>query len=103
MPFKTTVNWLFNDIWCYLDIDCFDWKILVFQQTIVRVYYILNRLLKSKNMVEWTALTGARLLANAFPEKNNFKNSTYKKSSFLSLFKFEAQSFKISVSGVVLL
>ena len=27
IPFKTTVNWLFNDIWCYLVIGCFDWKI----------------------------------------------------------------------------
>ena len=24
MPFKTTVNWLFNDIWFYLVIGCFD-------------------------------------------------------------------------------
>ena len=24
MPFKTTVTWLFNDIWCYLVIGCFD-------------------------------------------------------------------------------
>ena len=42
MPFKTTVYWLFNDIWCYLVIGCFDWKIGVFQQAVVRVYYILN-------------------------------------------------------------
>ena len=27
MPFKTTVNWLFNDTWCYLVMGCFDWKI----------------------------------------------------------------------------
>ena len=33
---KTTVNWLFNDIWCYLVIGCFDWKIGVFQQTVER-------------------------------------------------------------------
>ena len=33
MLFKTTVNCLFNDIWCYLVIGCFDWKICVFQQT----------------------------------------------------------------------
>ena len=26
MPFKTTVRWLFNDIWCYLVIDSFDWE-----------------------------------------------------------------------------
>ena len=36
MPFKTTVNWLFNDIWCYLVIGYFDWKIGVSQQTVVR-------------------------------------------------------------------
>ena len=42
MPFKTTVNWLFNDVWRHLVIGCFDWKIGIFQQTVVRVYYILN-------------------------------------------------------------
>ena len=42
MPFKTTVNWLFNDIWYYLVIGSFDWKIGVFQQIVVRVYYILK-------------------------------------------------------------
>ena len=36
MQFKTTVNCLFNDIWCYLFIGCFDWKIGIFQQTVVR-------------------------------------------------------------------
>ena len=35
MSFKTTVNWLFNDV-CYLVIGCFNWKIGVFQQTVVR-------------------------------------------------------------------
>ena len=44
MPFKTIVNWLFNDIWSSLAIDTFDWKIGVFQQTVVGVYYILNSL-----------------------------------------------------------
>ena len=39
---KTTVNLLFNDIWCYLVIASFEWKIGVFQQTVVRVYYILK-------------------------------------------------------------
>ena len=24
MPSKITINWLFNDIWCYLVIACFD-------------------------------------------------------------------------------
>ena len=41
MPSKTTVNWLFNNIWCYLFIACFDCKIDVFQQTVVRVYISL--------------------------------------------------------------
>ena len=36
MPFKTAVNWLFNDIWCYLAIGCFEWKICIFQQTVQR-------------------------------------------------------------------
>ena len=30
IPFKRILNWLFNDIWCYLVIGCFDWKIGVF-------------------------------------------------------------------------
>ena len=30
MPFKTTVKGLFNDIWCYLVIGGFDWKVGVF-------------------------------------------------------------------------
>ena len=42
IPSKTKINWLFDDIWCYLFIACFDWKIGLFQQTVVRVYYILN-------------------------------------------------------------
>ena len=41
IPSKAT-NWLFNDIWCYFFIACFDWKIGVLQQTVVRVYYILH-------------------------------------------------------------
>ena len=32
MPSQTTINWLFNDIWCYLFFAYFDWKIGVFQQ-----------------------------------------------------------------------
>ena len=36
LSFKTTVNRLFNDIWCYLVIGCSDWQIGVFQPTVVR-------------------------------------------------------------------
>ena len=38
MPFITIVNWLFNYIWCFLIIGFSDWKIGVFQQTVVRVF-----------------------------------------------------------------
>ena len=38
MPFKTTVKWLFIDMWGYLVIACFDWKIAVFRQTVVYIY-----------------------------------------------------------------
>ena len=40
MPFKTTVNWLINDIWCYLLIGCFDAKISVFQQTPTKEFIV---------------------------------------------------------------
>ena len=43
MPSKTTINWLFNDLWCYLFIACFDWKNDVFQQKVVRVCYIFKQ------------------------------------------------------------
>ena len=46
------------------------------------------------------SLGGTRLLENAFPEKNNFKNSIYNKLSFLSLFSFEAELF-ISINKKV--
>ena len=49
MSSNTTINWLVNDILCYLFIACFNWKIGVFQHIVVRVYYILKiTLLSSK-------------------------------------------------------
>ena len=39
MPFKTTVNWQFNDI-CYLVIGCFDWKIGVFQKNSTKKFIV---------------------------------------------------------------
>ena len=45
MPCRSTINWLFNDIWCYLFNTCFDWEIGVFQQIVVGVYHILKGLL----------------------------------------------------------
>ena len=41
MPSETTINWLFNDVY-YLSIAWFDWKISVFQQAVVKFYYILK-------------------------------------------------------------
>ena len=41
--YKTTVNWLFNDMRCYLVMAFFDWKTGIFQQTVVRVYCILKQ------------------------------------------------------------
>ena len=41
---KTAINLLFNNIGCYLFSACFDWKVGVFQQTVVRVYYFLKYL-----------------------------------------------------------
>ena len=36
LPLKTTLNWLFNDIWCYLVIVSFEGEIGIFKQTVVR-------------------------------------------------------------------
>ena len=47
MPSKTTINWLFNNIWCYLFVAYFYRKVSGFQKTVVRVYYILNRLTRT--------------------------------------------------------
>ena len=44
MPSKT-INWLFNDIWSHLFVGCFDWKIVVFQQTVVRFIIFLKYLI----------------------------------------------------------
>ena len=50
MSSKTTINWLFNNI-CYLFIACFEWKIDVFQQTVVRVYYIPKSFRNSDELI----------------------------------------------------
>ena len=62
MPSKTRINFLFNDI-CYLFIACFDWKIGIFQQTVVSVYYILKLLF---NRAKYTGEKEGRQ-ANPFP------------------------------------
>ena len=42
MSSKATLNWVFNDMRCYLVICCFDWKIDLFQQAVVRFIIFLN-------------------------------------------------------------
>ena len=72
MPLKTTVNWLFNYIWRYLVISCFDWKIGVFPQTVVRFYCILKifsfSFLYFSNMASVIALL---ILYVKYPNKEN--------------------------------
>ena len=67
---KTAVNWPFS-MWCYLVFSCFDWKIDVFQQTVLRFYIIksfrklLTKLLFSKSFLE---------VPNTSKYSNTFKN-----------------------------
>ena len=44
--------WLFKDIWCYLFISCFDWKVGVSRKTVVMVYYI------RKSFASWCCASG---------------------------------------------
>ena len=53
MPLKTIANCLFNDIWCYLVLACFYWKIGVFQYSVVRVYYSLKQHLRLTQHYKW--------------------------------------------------
>ena len=55
IPFNTTVNWLLN-MWCYLVIAFFDWKISAFQWTVVRVYCILNSYTHSQGTADFRVL-----------------------------------------------
>ena len=50
-PPKQQINWLFNDIWRYLVIACFDWKLGVFQQAVWRIYYILNEFISHSKVI----------------------------------------------------
>ena len=91
MPSKTTVNWLFNDIWCYLFITCFDWKIGVFQQTAAKIYYILKEdLYKIDQGIRQTKLLRITLKTkNKFsPAPLVFSGFTIKFNLLQSLHKF---------------
>ena len=80
MPSKITINWLFDDIWRYLFIACFDWKIGVFHQTVVRVYHILDSysvylpLFESPEGTNYSFFVGDRYPQNFgtfIPDKDN--------------------------------
>ena len=83
MASKTTVNLLFNDIWCYLFIACFDLKIDVFQQRVVRVYYILkadmlNTLVSHKEINEQTLLEISALTQEIGTEAELQENTCFR-------------------------
>ena len=50
MPSKTRANWLFTNIWCYLFVAYFNWKIGLLQQTVAWVYYILKEGLENASL-----------------------------------------------------
>ena len=52
-------------MWCYLVIDSFDWKIVLFQQTVIGVYYIL----KDVQAAKMFALDCASKVADAYYAK----------------------------------
>ena len=96
LPSKTAVNWLFNDIWCYLFIACFDWKISIFQQTVVRVYYILNRV-KLERAVPFIKYL-ATLVSLIFPPKILICNKiTFRLSISLNLPELVEESYEESL------
>ena len=101
MPLKTTVNWLFKDIWRYLVIGCFDWKIGLFQQTFVRVYYILkDRVIKH----QWRQLNQIIFkFIEATPERSSKKRCPTKMSSTKGILQWSSPSvFKIPNKGLYL-
>ena len=83
-----TQNWMVlfpatGHIWCYLVMVCFDWKIGIFQQTVVRVY-ILNENVSftvcesriqlpdsSKLAINWK-MTVTSQFVNMMPSSNSF-------------------------------
>ena len=58
MLFKAILNCLFNDIWCYLVIGSFDWKIGIFPQLVVKSllypqsFKVLRQRWRKKNQSE---------------------------------------------------
>ena len=56
MPSKTTINFLFNDIWCYFFIACFIQKFAFFRKQLKRFIISLNDLVLNswliKNMLK---------------------------------------------------
>ena len=72
MPFKTSVNWLSNDIWCYLVIVCFDWKIGVFQKIVLRGFIV--------SLIFWTYWINLKIVNKYLTEAQVQKRLIYQMS-----------------------
>ena len=75
---------MLDDIWYYLFISCFDWKIGVFQQTVVRVYYTL----KGTLMQIWKSSYMFVLIWKQYPENFAFLIVRIIKLFVLEVYKF---------------
>ena len=84
MLFKTTVKCLFNDIWCYLVIGYFDWKIGVFEHTVARVCYIL----KGKAATSRCFMRNVFLNILKVSQKNNCLGVSFHKAQGLRVCNF---------------
>ena len=82
---KRTIKWLLNGIWCYLFFACFESKIGLFQQTFVRVYYILKVNESRYKQCEVTPHISTRknLLKNLLRKDKNWQNQLRKAFSNL--------------------
>ena len=90
IPFKTTVNELFNDI--YLVIGCFDWKIGVFHQTVLRgLLYAQRRTLALDDL---TVLRCFRVIFS-------LKKKTIQFTISLSFFFQQKKSPKLSICDLL--
>ena len=99
MPYKTTTNWQFNDLWCYVFNACFDWKIGIIHETVVKgFYYILD--LHSHSWKYHNCLTSFSYMLGFFHSifKAASKNSASKFLGSILFLLFGSDHLQISVS-----
>ena len=77
MLFKTTVNWLFKSIWCYLVTGCFDWKIGAFFNKQLQGFIISlrKRKYRRKKQQERTTIYKNRCLQ--FGDRRKIRGRTF--------------------------